>query len=149
MEYSEFTRLLREADGLLSSGRLKEAETALYQLIMKDISDLDKAALCVKMAFIFDRQGNSEEALAWYEKGTAYEQLYGRYEIAEKKADYLSQLGRSKEAVPIYETLVKQPFITEADKDRMRKIIQTLVGKTMRECCFISQKQPQMNTDEH
>ncbi len=133
MEYSEFTRLLREADGLLSSGRLKEAETALYQLIMKDISDLDKAALCVKMAFIFDRQGNSEEALSWYEKGTAYEQLYCRYEIAEKKADYLSQLGRSKEAVPIYETLVKQPFITEADKDRMRKIIQTLVGKTMRE----------------
>lgn len=133
MEYSEFTRLLREADSLLSAGRLKEAETALYQLIMKDISDLDKAALCVKMAFIFDRQGNSEEALSWYEKGTAYEQLYCRYEIAEKKADYLSQLGRSKEAVPIYETLVKQPFITEADKDRMRKIIQTLVGKTMRE----------------
>jgi tetratricopeptide (TPR) repeat protein len=133
MEYSEFTRLLQEANSLLSAGRLKEAETTLYQLSIQDISDLDKAALCAKMAFISDRLGSTEEALAWFEKGIAYEQMYSRYEVSEKKAEYLSQLGRSKEAIPIYETLVKQPFVTETEKERMRKVIQTFVGKVMRE----------------
>jgi tetratricopeptide (TPR) repeat protein len=133
MEYTEYTRLLKETDSFISSGRLKEAETAIYQLIIQDISDLDKAALCVKMAFIFDRLGKIDEALSWYEKGTAYEQIYGRFEITEKKAEYLSQVGRSKEAISIYETLSIQPFITEADKDRIHKMIQTLLGKQMRE----------------
>ncbi|MEW6094706.1 MAG: hypothetical protein AB1531_12160 [Chloroflexota bacterium] len=133
MEYSEFTRLLQEANSLLSAGRLKEAETTLYQLSIQDISDLDKAALCVKMAYISDRLGSTEEALAWFEKGIAYEQMYSRYEVSEKKAEYLSQLGRSKEAVPIYESLIKQPFVTETEKERMRKVIQTFVGKVMRE----------------
>ncbi len=133
MEYSEFARLLQEANSLLSAGRLKEAETTLYQLSIQDISDLDKAALCIKMAYISDRLGSTEEALTWFEKGIAYEQMYGRYEVSEKKAEYLSQLGRSKEAIPIYESLVKQPYVTEAEKERMRKIIQTFVGKVMRE----------------
>jgi tetratricopeptide (TPR) repeat protein len=117
MEYTEYTRLLKETDSFISSGRLKEAETAIYQL----------------MAFIFDRLGKIDEALSWYEKGTAYEQIYGRFEITEKKAEYLSQVGRSKEAISIYETLSIQPFITEADKDRIHKMIQTLLGKQMRE----------------
>ena len=133
MEFSEFSRLIKEADGHIASGRLKEAETMLYALIIRDISDLDKAALCVKMAYVFDRLGISEDALSWYEKGAAYEQIYGRFEITEKKAEYLSLLGRSKEAIAIYETLASQPFITEADKNRMQKTIVSLVGKQMRE----------------
>lgn len=133
MDFSEYTRLLREADDMIESGRLKEAESSLYQLVIQDISDLDKAAMCVKMAYIFDRLGNIDEALSWYDKGTSYEQIYGRFEITEKKADYLSQLGRSKEAITIYEMLVKQPFLTEADKNRIHKTIQVLLGKAMRE----------------
>jgi len=133
MDFSEFTRLTQEANTMLSAGRLKEAETVLYQLIISDISDLDKAALSVKMAYIHDRLGSTEEALNWYDKGMAYEQIYGRFEITEKKAEYLSHNGRSKEAIEIYELLAKQPFITETDKDRIRKMIQALVGKAMRE----------------
>jgi tetratricopeptide (TPR) repeat protein len=132
MEYPEFTRQMAEINNLLSSSRLKEAETSLYQLIMQDISDLDKAALCVKMANVFDRLGNVDEALAWYDKGIAYEQLYCHFEITEKKAEYLSQMGRTKDAIPIYELLMKQPFITELDKNRITKVIQTLVGRLMR-----------------
>jgi len=133
MEYPEYARLLADAESLISAGRLKEAENALYQLIIKDISDLDKATLCVKMAFVFDRLGKAEEALAWYEKGAAYEQIYCRFEITEKKAEYLVQLGRSKEAISTYETLTTQPYLTEGDKDRIRKVVQNLVGKMMRE----------------
>lgn len=133
MEYTEFSRLVQDADRLLASGRFKEAESVILALIIRDISDLDKAALCVKMGYIYDRQGKSEEALSWYEKGAAYEQIYGRFEITEKKAEYLSQLGRSKEAISIYETLSNQPFLTETDKNRIRKTIQFLLGRQMQE----------------
>jgi tetratricopeptide (TPR) repeat protein len=131
MEYLEFSGLITEANSHLSAGRLKEAEKLIYGLIIRDISDLDKASLCVKMAFIYDRLGNSEEALAWYEKGSAYEQIYSRFEITEKKAEYLAMLGMSKDAIEIYELLMKQPFLTEEDRNRIKRAAQVLVRKQM------------------
>jgi tetratricopeptide (TPR) repeat protein len=133
MEYQEFLRLSNEAETCLEAGRLKDAETILFQLVMSDVSELDRAFLCTKMASVFDRQGNTGEALAWFDKGIAVEQCYSRFEIAEKKATYLAQLGRYQEAVKIYEELLKQPYLTEGDKERVRKIIQTLLGKTLME----------------
>lgn len=133
MEYQEYVNRSQQASQLSQSGRLKEAVDALYQLILSDISDLDKAATCVDLATVYDRMGNTEEALAWYDKGVAYEQRYCRYEMAEKRAQYLSLIGRSKDAVPIYEALIKQPFVSEAEKERMRKSIQTLLGRAMRQ----------------
>lgn len=133
MEYQEFLRLSREADACLDAGRLKEAETLLFDLVMSDVSELDRAVLCARMAAIFDRRGDTGEALGWFDKGIAAEQLYSRYEIVEKKAAYLAQLGRYREAVKIYETLLKQPYLTEGEKERVRKITQTLLGKTLSE----------------
>jgi hypothetical protein len=51
----------------------------------------------------------------------------------EQKAQYLAQFGRTREAAQIYENLIKQPFVMETDKERMRKIIQTFLGQTMRQ----------------
>lgn len=133
MEYKEFVNRSQKAAELIQSGRLKEAEDALYQLILSDISDLDKSAFCADLATVYDRMGKTDEALAWYDKGVSYEQMYSRYEMAEKRAQYLSLIGRSKDAVPIYETLMKQPFVSEAEKERMRKEIQTLLGMSMRQ----------------
>ena len=133
MEYKEFVNRSQQAAQLIQSGRLKEAEDALYQLILSDISDLDKSAFCADLATVYDRMGKTDEALAWYDKGVSYEQMYSRYEMAEKRAQYLSLIGRSKDAVPIYETLIKQPFVSEAEKERMRKGIQTLLGMAMRQ----------------
>lgn len=133
MEYQDYLNRSRQASQFAQAGRFKEAVDALYQLILSDISDLDKASICTDLAVAYDRMGNTDEALSWYDKGVAYEQIYCRYEIAEKRAQYLSLIGRSKDAVPIYEALVKQPFVTEVEKERMRKVIQTLLGKAMRQ----------------
>lgn len=133
MDYQEFLRLYRDAEVCLSAGRLKDAEAILFQLVMSDISELDRAALCARMAAVFDRYGNTAEALAWFDKGIAAEQLYSRFDVIEKKAAYLAQLGRYREAVRLYEDLLKQPYLTEGDKERMRKILQTLLGKSVSE----------------
>lgn len=133
MEYEQFLRLTQDANALVQSGRLKEAEATLVQLVMSDISELDRAGICSLMASVYDRLGNSEEALAWFDKGIACEQSFCRFEVEEKKAEYLSQLGRHTEAARILEQLLVQPYLTEGDKERMRKIIKAELGRSLSE----------------
>ena len=130
MEYQEFLNRTQQVSQLLNSGRLQETVDFLYTLYLSDISDIDKANVCTNLATVYDRMGNTETAISWYDKGIDLEQNYSRFEVSEKKAQYLSQLGRSRDAVLIYETLIKQSFVSEADKERMRKIIQNYLENT-------------------
>jgi tetratricopeptide (TPR) repeat protein len=133
MEYDQFLRLSTDANVLVKDGRLKEAEATLLQLVMSDISELDRAEICAMMASVYDRLGKSEEALGWFDKGIACEQSFCRFEIEEKKAEYLSELGQHTEAIGIYERLLIQPYLTESDKERMRGIIRIELGKSLSE----------------
>jgi tetratricopeptide (TPR) repeat protein len=133
MEYPEFVNRMQQASQLMSSSRMQETIDFLYLLFLSDISDIDKAGISLNLASVYDRMGNTETAITWYDKGIDLEQNYSRFEVAEKKAQYLSQLGRSREAVKIYENLIKQPFVSEADKERMRKTIQQYLGQTTRQ----------------
>ena len=131
MEYQEFTSRTQQASQLMKALRWKEAEVCLYKLYLSDISDFDKSNACATLAVVYDRMGNTEEALSWFDKGIDIEQTYSRYEVSEKKSQFLAQLGRRNEAVAIYEALIKQPYVGEAEKERMRKTIQSLlVGQT-------------------
>jgi len=132
MDYQEYVRQAGRVSQLMASNKLQETVDTLYQFILTDISDIDKAAMCVNLATVYDRLGNSEEALTWYDKGIAYEQVYCRYDVSEKKAQYLSQLGKNNEAVLIYEGLIKEHFVSESEKERMRKMIQTFLSKSTR-----------------
>ena len=129
MNYQEYVRRTGQISQLMATNKLQETVDTLYQFILSDISDIDKAAMCINLATVYDRLGKTEEALAWYDKGIAYEQMYCRYDVSEKKAQYLSQLGKNNEAVLIYEGLIKEHFVSESDKERMRKIIQTYLSK--------------------
>lgn len=133
MEYQEFINRTQQATQLMSSSRLQETVDFLYLFFLSDISDVDKASMCANLAIVYDRMGNTEMAISWYDKGIDLEQNYCRFEVLEKKAKYLSQLGRSREAVPIYEKLIKQPYVSEDDRERMRKTIQSLLGQAMRQ----------------
>ena len=133
MEYQEYLNRTQQASQIMKAGRLQEAVDFLYLFFLSDISDIDKVSICNDLATVYDRMGNTEDAISWYDKGVDIEQNYSRYEILEKKAQYLSLIGRSKDAVPIYESLIKQPFVSEEDKERMRKIIQSLLGLAMRQ----------------
>lgn len=131
MEYQEFVRRSNQAAELVKAVRLKEAVDAYYQLILSDISDIDKARLSASLAEVYDRLGTTEEALDWYDKGSAYERIYARYEVTEMKAAYLSSLGRNQEAIAIHESLLKQPFLSEAEKDRLHKALKELLNKSL------------------
>jgi tetratricopeptide (TPR) repeat protein len=132
MDFQEYVRMSGQISQLMTSNKLQETIDTLYQFLLTDISDIDKAAMCGNLATVYDRLGKTEEALAWYDKGIAYEQAYCRYDVSEKKAQYLSQLGKNNEAVLIYEGLIKEHFVSENDKERMRKIIQTYLSRATR-----------------
>jgi len=132
MQYQEYIQKVQLTSQLIHDAHFKEAVEALYQLFLSDISDLDKADICAELAVVYDRMGNTDQTMTWYEKGISLEQDYCRYATVEKKAQCLSQLGRNDQAVSIYESLIQQPFVTEAEKERMRKVIQNLLGKAMR-----------------
>jgi tetratricopeptide (TPR) repeat protein len=133
MDYQEYVARTEAASRFVQERKFKEAVDVLYPFLRSDLSDIDKAFLCANLATIYDRMGSTEEALTWYDKGIEIEQTYCRYEVTEKKAHYLSQLGRSNEAVPIYEALIKQPYLSETEKMRVLKNIQALLGKSTAE----------------
>jgi tetratricopeptide (TPR) repeat protein len=131
MQYQEYQQHMRLISDLSQTVRTKELEEAVFQLIMSDISDLDKADLCVKMADAADRIGKTEDAIVWFDKGVSYERRYARSEVARKKAEYLAQLGRWNAAIEIYEALMGQGFLREEEREQIRKSIQVLLGKSV------------------
>src|SRR5512140_1426028 len=131
MIYTEFVRISDQISRWMASNKFKEAEDELFNLIMSDVSDIDKVKMCIQMAIIRDRIGNSDEALGWFDKGISYEQPYFRYQASVEKARYLADLGKCMEAVPIYEDLVKQTYVSEAEKEDFRKEIKTLLSRAI------------------
>ena len=131
MEYQEFLKQMHQADQLIKTARMKEAEVCLYKLFLSDISDIDKIRIGAALAEVYDHLGNTGEALSWFDKAIDLEHTYSRYEVTEKKAKYLSTLGRRSEGIKVYEGLMKMPFVSEDEKERMRKTVQTLLGQTM------------------
>jgi hypothetical protein len=71
---------------LIKEAHLKEAVDTLCQLILSDISEIDKADLCTNLSVVYDRLGNTGEELVWYDKGISYEQNYFDFDVAEKIA---------------------------------------------------------------
>lgn len=131
MIYQDFVRITDQISRWMATNKFKEAEDQLYTLLMSDISDVDKVKLCVQMAIIRDRIGNSDEVLSWFDKGTVLEQPYCRYVSIVNKARYLADLGRCMEAIPIYEDLLKQDYVSEAEKEDFRKEIKILLSRAI------------------
>jgi tetratricopeptide (TPR) repeat protein len=131
MEFQVFSKVMNEVSHFLETEKYHEAEEYLNRLLISDISDIDKSGICVKLARISDRRGNTQDALNWYEKGISYEQPYYRYDATEQKVQYLAQLGRCQEGVTIYETLLDQQSMTESEKERFRKEIKVLLSRTI------------------
>jgi tetratricopeptide (TPR) repeat protein len=132
MQYQEYIQKVQKTSKLIKEARFQEAVDSLYQLYLSDISEIDRAEICANLAAVYDRMGNTEDALAWYEKGVSCEQNYCRYFVTEKKAQYLSQLGHNDQAVLIYESLIQQPFVSEVEKERLHKTLKSLLGKVTR-----------------
>jgi len=126
MDYNDYLQASRKAAHLVEAGDYPGAISVLQALVASDISDFDKAMMCVNLAIVHEKMGQEQAALDWYDKGIAYEEPSRRYTIAEMKAAYLAEKGRNQESLDLYTHLLSQPVLTEADKARLQKNIETL-----------------------
>lgn len=119
MDYTRYYEEVKRASDLVDGKDYHGALAIFQSLLDSDISDLDKALMCHNIAVVCDKLGDRETALAWYDHGIAYETPYMRFTAAEYKAAQLNQYGRTAEAIAIYESLLPQPYLIEADKERI------------------------------
>ena len=120
MDYQDYDQRVRQVAASVDSGKFDEAIPLLHGLIDSDLPDLDKSMMCINMAVTYDHKGRVDEALAWYDRGIAYEAVYFRFFVTEHKAAYLHRLKRYAESLAIYEQLLDQSFTTAVDNERFR-----------------------------
>ena len=126
MNYQNYLQATGQAAQLVERGDYEAAITILQELLSSDISEVDKAMLCFNLAVIHDKMGQETEAVAWYDKGAAYESGHGRYYVAERKAIYLAEKGHIEKSLHQYQALHDRPELTEADKARIAQNIAVL-----------------------
>jgi hypothetical protein len=54
MQYQENVQRVQQTSQFIQEARFKEAVASLYQLILSDISEIDKADLCTNLALVYD-----------------------------------------------------------------------------------------------
>lgn len=129
MKYQAYLDATRRAAELVERGDHEEAIAVLKKLVASDISDIDKAMMCLNLAIVHDKLGRVDEALAWYDRGANYEGLHDRYYVAERKAVYLEEKGRHRESLDVYRRLLTRRELTEGEKARLEQNVQILQGR--------------------
>lgn len=121
MEIEHFNKSLFLAARLVEGQEYDEALTALRPLMECELSNWHKGIVCVNMAIICGLQGQTTDALAWYDRGINCERPVGRFFVAERKAAYLAELGWTAESLRLYRSLRAEPSLTAEDSERIER----------------------------
>jgi tetratricopeptide (TPR) repeat protein len=126
MNYKEFQNRVDHGTQMFDSGNLQAALEIFTSLVNSDISDIDKASMCLNIAVVYDKLGNLQQCLEWYTRAVQLEKPHCRFEAQEYLASYLKQINRPREALKILDNLMASTHLTENDKVRVRENIEQL-----------------------
>jgi tetratricopeptide (TPR) repeat protein len=126
MNYKDFQNRVDYGTQMFDSGNLQAALEIFSALISSDISDLDKSAMCLNIAVVYDKLGNYQQCLEWYSKAVQLEKPHCRFEAQEYLATYLKQINRPRESLKILEALLASTHLMEVDKVRVKDNIEEL-----------------------
>jgi tetratricopeptide (TPR) repeat protein len=126
MNYKDFQNRVDHGTQMFDSGNLQAALEIFTALVSSDISDIDKASMCLNIAVVYDKLGNLQQCLEWYTKAVQFEKPHCRFEAQEYLASYLKQISRPWEALKILDSLMASTHLTESDKVRVRENIEQL-----------------------
>jgi predicted negative regulator of RcsB-dependent stress response len=126
MDYDAYTAAAQQAASLVDQGDYPGAATILQGLVESDISDLDKAMMCLNLATVHDRMNLPDEALQWFARGEGLERRHGRFHVAEQLAAHLAATGRDCDSLRKYEDLLRRRELMESDKVRIRNNVEVL-----------------------
>ena len=116
MDFDEFRGRVERLDKLAASGDDRALLSELSSLEKSDLPDLDRARLLSQAAQAHERLGETESALAAYDRAAALENAHGRFQAAFRKSDYLTRLGRKDESREILKSLLARPEATLSER---------------------------------
>lgn len=128
MEYDHYVARAAEAGAKFDRGEHEQAMAGFIELVESDISDLDKAMMCLNLGTIAEKLGQFDETLAWYDLGMRYEEPHCRLDAAERKASFLYERGRITDALALYDWMLGQAFLTEQQRHRFNYNVGVLRG---------------------
>lgn len=126
MDYQEYQNRIQRGTQMFENGNYATALETFISLVNSDISDIDKSRMSLNVAAIYEKMGNQREALQWYTRAIQLEKPHGRFDAQEYMAAYLLEIGRGRDALRIYESLLPSSHLTEEDKKRLRTKAQEL-----------------------
>ncbi len=126
MNYKDFQNRVDHGTQMFDTGNMQAALEIFTALVNSDISDLDKSAMCLNIAVVYDKLSNVQQCLEWYSRAVQFEKAHCRYEAQEYLATYLKGINRPRESLKILESLLASTHLTEADKVRVRDNIEEL-----------------------
>ncbi|HEV7735021.1 MAG TPA: hypothetical protein VGR62_22820 [Candidatus Binatia bacterium] len=132
MDYDAYVAAMQAVSKLVDEQQYDEALAGMRTLLESDLLDRDKSILCLNMAVVYDKMAKPSEVLAWYDRGMDYERNYRPHLLLEHKAGYLIAQNRQAEALAIYESLLRERSIDEAEKQRFSHnvgILRTQLGR--------------------
>ncbi len=126
MDYADYIERTQRAANYVQNGMYEQALELLMGLVNSEISPVDKSMMCLNLAVVYDKQKRVDLALEWHDKGIEYERPYMRAFVALHKAGYLATQGYVEESRALYRELLALPFLTESDKETIRRNLETL-----------------------
>jgi tetratricopeptide (TPR) repeat protein len=116
MDFDEFRGRVERIDKLAASGDDRALIAELSGLAESDLPDLDRARLLSQAAQAHERLGETDRALAAYDRAAALETPHRRFQAAFRKSDYLMRLGRKDESRGILQDLLGRPEATLSER---------------------------------
>ncbi|MFI5344847.1 MAG: tetratricopeptide repeat protein [Elusimicrobiota bacterium] len=132
MDLDELRDKTEQAEKLASSGDDRAAARVLSELAQSDLPALDRAMAWTHAASAHERLGETDAALADYDRAVAVETPLLRFSAAFKKADYLLRLGRKDESRELFQSLRERPEATLAERNSFEsrlKLLRRVPGK--------------------
>lgn len=132
MDFDGFRAATETAEKHTARGAHRESLAVLNELATSDLPDLDRALVCVYAAEAHDRLGETDAALAAFDKAIALEAPFHRFSAMFKKADYLLRIGRNEESRELYFSLLERPDATLAERQSIAsrlKLLRRVHGK--------------------
>jgi len=120
MLYQDYVNITQRISQAVDDKKYEMALQLLDSLIQSDLPDIDKSFMSVNCGVVWDKLGNTHEALRWYDRAIQYEKPHHRFFARQEKAAYLLRINRKDEALDTYRDLVIKPFLSLSEQERLR-----------------------------
>lgn len=132
MDFEELRAATERAEKLTVAGDDRAAARVLEDLAASDLPVLDRAMAWTHAASARERLGETDAALAAYDRAVELETPLLRFSAAFKKADFLLRAGRTDESRELFKSLLQRPEATLAERQSFEsrlKLLRRVPGK--------------------